>query len=131
MYSDKLLILKKGNIINDIKMKILSWDIGIKNLSFCIIESETSKIIEWEAIDIAKGRDIKKEKYEIFEDIPRVLDTFSYFKDVSIVLIENQPCLQNPTMKTVQIIIYTYFLINGFHANDSKNRKGTICFCKK
>ena len=29
------------------------------------------------------------------------------------VVIENQPALKNPTMKSVQMILYSYFLIEG------------------
>ncbi len=35
------------------------------------------------------------------------------FLKVDLVVIENQPALKNPTMKSVQMIIYSYFLING------------------
>ena len=42
-----------------------------------------------------------------------LLDEKSNFLDVDIICIENQPALKNPTMKTIQMIIYTYFLIKG------------------
>ena len=32
--------------------------------------------------------------------------------DVKTVVIENQPVLKNPTMKSIQIILYSYYLIN-------------------
>ena len=35
------------------------------------------------------------------------------------VVIENQPALKNPTMKTIQMIVYSYFLINGITNQDS------------
>ena len=35
----------------------------------------------------------------------------NYKKD--LVVIENQPALKNPTMKSIQMIIYSYFLIHG------------------
>ena len=35
------------------------------------------------------------------------------------VLIENQPALKNPIMKSVQMIIYTFFIIYGIMNNDS------------
>ena len=28
-------------------MKLISFDIGIKNLSYCILESETKRILDW------------------------------------------------------------------------------------
>lgn len=107
-------------------MKILSIDIGIKNLSFCILEINedlTIKICNWENINISSEFDIKKEKNELFENIPIVLDKYSYLLDVNEIIIENQPSLKNPIMKSIQIIIYTYFLIKGFHNNDSSINK--------
>tara|TARA_B100001250_G_C19779216_1_gene781053 strand:+ start:1180 stop:1866 length:687 start_codon:yes stop_codon:yes gene_type:complete len=34
--------------------------------------------------------------------------------DIDIVIIENQPCMKNPQMKSMQMIIFTYFCLNGF-----------------
>ena len=36
-----------------------------------------------------------------------------------IIIIENQPALKNPTMKTIQMLLYSYFLINGYTRDDS------------
>jgi hypothetical protein len=35
------------------------------------------------------------------------------FLDVEDVIIENQPVLKNPTMKSIQILLYSWFVING------------------
>ena len=43
-----------------------------------------------------------------------------HFLDVDLVVIENQPALKNPTMKSIQMMIYSYFLINGVCSPDSK-----------
>ena len=94
-------------------MKVLSFDIGIKNLSYCILD-ENYKIYDWNIVNLCENLDIKKDKYTIFENIPKKLDDYNLL-DVDVVLLENQPCLKNPTMKTIQIIIYTYFVINGLH----------------
>ena len=40
--------------------------------------------------------------------------------NVKYVLIENQPALKNPVMKSIQMIIYTFFVINGV-MNDKSN----------
>jgi len=98
-------------------MKILSFDIGIKNLSYCILD-ETYKIYDWNIVNLCGDLDIKKDKYQILENIPKKLDLYNLL-DVDVVLLENQPCLKNPTMKTIQIIIYTYFVINGLHKENS------------
>ncbi|MEC8542095.1 MAG: hypothetical protein VXY89_00890, partial [SAR324 cluster bacterium] len=39
--------------------------------------------------------------------------------DIKHVLIENQPALKNPTMKSVQMIIYTFFIMNGIMNDNS------------
>jgi hypothetical protein len=98
-------------------MKVLSFDIGIKNLSYCILD-ENYKIYDWNIVDLCGNLNIKKDKYTIFENIPKKLDEYNLC-DVDVVLLENQPCLKNPTMKTIQIIIYTYFLINGLNNQSS------------
>lgn len=33
--------------------------------------------------------------------------------NVDVIIIENQPVLKNPTMKTIQIMLYSYFVMNG------------------
>ena len=38
---------------------------------------------------------------------------------VKYVLIENQPALKNPVMKSVQMIIYTFFIMNGVMNKES------------
>ena len=33
-------------------MKILSWDIGIKNLSYCLLSKDEQEIIDWNVINL-------------------------------------------------------------------------------
>ena len=39
--------------------------------------------------------------------------------NVNTVIVENQPCLMNPMIKSVQMLIYSYFMIKGFLNKDS------------
>ena len=39
------------------------------------------------------------------------------FLNHEVICIENQPALKNPTMKTVQMILYSYFMIEGVTKN--------------
>ena len=39
--------------------------------------------------------------------------------DITTVLIENQPALKNPVMKSIQMIIYTYFIMEGIMKDES------------
>ena len=100
---------------------IVSWDIGVNNLSYCILDISENKINikKWDIIDIKNGMNIKKEKMRIFENIPNILDTIPELLDAKYVVIENQPCMKNPTMKSIQIIVYSYFIIKGLQNKDS------------
>ena len=148
-----------------ITMRLISFDVGIKNLSFCCLDYTDDKyrIYDWGIINIScdeccdhiiKGgrkcemsasvinesgkklcnshkknkeyKDLKLKKIpkiknqtlHIGENIVNRLNEKD-FLDVHDVIIENQPALKNPTMKTVQMMIYSYFLINGYTNEDS------------
>tara|TARA_B100000161_G_C33412225_1_gene351626 strand:- start:9 stop:656 length:648 start_codon:yes stop_codon:yes gene_type:complete len=138
-------------------MKILSFDIGIKNLSFCLLDND-KKILDWGIINICceeecqhinnknnnkccnsasfitennillcnnhskqkkysgkKGK-LKKNNsiYNIGNKLVEELDKYN-FLDCEHIIIENQPSLKNPTMKSIQMILYSYFLIKSNH----------------
>ena len=99
---------------------ILSFDIGIKNLSYCIlykddkydsINKNNIKIIDWGIIQLIE--DGIKCKNVPLDKITTILynklhDKFIDY-DITKVLLENQPVLKNPLMKSIQMIIYGYF----------------------
>jgi hypothetical protein len=98
---------------------ILSFDIGIKNLSYCLIKSELNndninkiEIIDWDIINILKDNE-KVKNINIDELSKRLyikLNEVFKDKEFDIVLLENQPVLKNPVMKSVQMLIYGFFL---------------------
>ena len=128
-------------------MKLISFDIGIKNLAYCVIDSDTCCILDWGVLDIStcdKCEHIMKGMKSCEKDakvtinntrlctahqklsqykgmkskkIPKqknpMLDEHPIFLTVDQVLVENQPALKNPTMKSVQMLVYSYFLIKG------------------
>ena len=140
-------------------MKILSFDVGIKNLAYCLIDNEGFTIEDWGILNISvdetchhcnqktgiqcdktakvinenglnlcsSHRALKAYKNLKIKNIPKktnptlligknmvkILNEKPNFLDVDAVLIENQPALKNPTMKTIQMLLYSYFLING------------------
>ena len=188
-------------------MKILSWDVGIYNLAYCLIEysekTKNCKILDWNIINLRKDVDnaakqniiecdglnnkkigkiiypntkkcnnkakfihkssdkhyclrhakkhhksisidtacnktfdttfklikIKKPKkkkikiHELGKNLIVELNKYPEFLNIDYVLIENQPVLKNPTMKSVQMILYSYFLINGLIKNTIKEIK--------
>ena len=50
--------------------------------------------------------------FQLGKSIIKTLDEKKNFLESDIVIIENQPALKNPTMKSVQMIVYSYFLMN-------------------
>jgi hypothetical protein len=99
---------------------ILSFDIGIRNLAYCY--SDDDKIIKWNVMDI-QGANVN----ETCEKCIRLLDE-TFGKDhIDQVLIENQPVQKNPTMKTIQIVVYTYFLYSKLLVVQEK-RVGNVNF---
>ena len=140
-------------------MKILSFDVGIKNLAYCLINKEDYVIEDWGILNISidplcehcnaktgnqcdksakyicdndfhlcsshknlksyknlKTKMIPKNKNPVLHlgtNMVEILNEKKNFLEVDTVLIENQPALKNPTMKTVQMILYSFFLING------------------
>ena len=103
-------------------MRVLSIDCGIKNLAYCILSLNTGleySIEQWNVVDVLDTSNINHKKkpdfYLTSERLVEMLyDTFSIDADFSgfdYVLIENQPVQKNPVMKSIQMIIYTFFLM--------------------
>ena len=111
-------------------MKILSWDVGIYNLSYCILdknkETNEIKIIDWDIVNLVDNEEMKKNRNLIFENIPRKLHEKPQLLDVDLVVIENQPSLKNPQMKSIQMILYSYFLILGKVIGNGDNHTNYI-----
>jgi hypothetical protein len=113
---------------------ILSFDIGINNLAFQILQSDdfgkdapsTAKIIDWGVLCIKPPNDGCKIN-TVFNLIANELviqlhDKFGNF-DGDYVLIENQPCMKNPVMKSIQMMIYSFFTIKAYQeGSDMKVR---------
>ena len=99
---------------------ILSFDIGIKNLSYCVmykdetydsINKNNIKIIDWGIIQLiddgvkCKGVPLDKITTTLYNKLYNIFIDYNITK----VLLENQPVLKNPVMKSIQMIIYGYF----------------------
>jgi hypothetical protein len=92
-------------------MKTLSFDVGIKNLSYCIVDVD--KIILWDIISLQDDEDKSKKGKSISEVSPilyNILHNKFFHQDIDYVVIENQPVMKNPTMKSIQMLIYSYFI---------------------
>lgn len=160
-------------------VRILSFDVGIKNLAYCLVSLENKEnmydhtIEEWGVIDVMekfmeksikcsvnkKGtlctadailsvkigdkqigfckkktcqsianstyskKDLKKVKpintksvstLDLTSEMINKLKEKSELLKADIVVIENQPVLKNPTMKSIQMVLYSFFLIYGY-----------------
>lgn len=115
-------------------MRILSWDVGIYNLCYCILEKDDTtgelRIIDWNIVNLVDDEKMKKNKTLLFENIPKKLYCIPDLLDVDYVVIENQPSLKNPQMKSIQMILYSYFVILGKAIDLGGDHKiCTIDFC--
>jgi len=102
---------------------ILAFDVGIKNLSYCLIQDK--QIIKWDLINLILPEDKRK---PVLTDVSVTLfmTLHDKFNDehIDFVVIENQPVMKNPVMKSIQMLIFSYFqyskiiegkLITGVH----------------
>lgn len=93
-------------------MAILAFDIGIKNLAYCQAERVENSIIIKKLEVICLEYDKKKfdtVASSLFKNLRERFDNLQ----ISVVLIENQPVKINPVMKSLQMMIYSYFHLMG------------------
>lgn len=90
-------------------MILLSFDIGIKNLAYCQIDTETKDILDWHILDCSGNKNAVLAVIEQLETAPNLLES-------DIILLEKQPSF-NPTMRMVSTAIYVYFTIRLNYEN--------------
>lgn len=133
-------------------MKVLSFDIGIKNLAYAYVtkkeDDETFKVgktglfnldekpkcymckkpsfyFNFQNIemiycckghaDSMKTQKIKKKTIEEYlTTLIKNLDTLD-IENIDMVVIENQPSFQNPTCKSISVMVMTYFKMKGLN----------------
>jgi hypothetical protein len=90
---------------------VLSIDVGIKNLSYCVLNSK-GEILDWKNVAVLEEdcncKNIKLE-YLVEKFLETLMQYFDECFKVESVIIENQPMLKNGLMKTLSVVIYTYF----------------------
>jgi hypothetical protein len=103
-------------------MRILSFDVGILNLAYCIFNTELLKIEYWEIIKLENLKDHGKLHVNLITE----LDKRNHLIDgTDTVLIEKQPSF-NPKMRIIASCLQTYFFIRG--VIDSENKIKIIKF---
>ena len=98
-------------------MIYISFDIGIKNLALCILEYNNNEIsiIDWRVITLFdKKKDvngINSLSDILFLELDNIIGLLKELNHdyIDYVLIENQPSNLNGIMKTVQLLIFSYF----------------------
>lgn len=95
-------------------MKIIAFDIGIYNLAYGLVDYSEADgsmtILEWSLLPLKETKE-KKDFGEITDKLVEVINEKFWDKEIDVVLIENQPVMKNPVMKTLQIMIYTFFML--------------------
>lgn len=88
-------------------MKILSIDVGTKNLAFCLYDNTSKVIHNWDASGIPTESTLG-----LFPCLLKHLRSMPWTLTTDIVLIEKQP-EHNKRMKSVEHFLYSYFLISN------------------
>ena len=64
-------------------------------------------------VSVKKKNCMKCTPYELSNTMYKKLDAIPELLQVNEVLIENQPTLKNPTIKSVSLFLYSYFMLRG------------------
>ena len=98
-------------------MKYISFDVGIKNLSYCIIDinNEIFDIIDWNVISLCDNKE-KVNKINLInvgKTLKKKLNELLKKIQIDVVLIENQIGPLAIKMKTLQGMIAQYFIMKN------------------
>ena len=69
--------------------------------------------------------DINQLGIALFQELAKIKE---HIVTPSIILLENQPVLKNPTMKSMQMFLYSYYLMKIMEKDDIANKK-LHCYC--
>ena len=97
-------------------MILLSIDIGIKNLAYCMLDSDDGSILDWNLIDCSGTN----ETLRVIEE----LDQLEHLREADVILLEKQPSF-NPKMRNISTAIYVYFILR---INHEQQRNAKIQF---
>jgi hypothetical protein len=114
-------------------MKILSIDPAIKSLAISKFDILNNKItnLEMNLINLVGNNKVSSFKFEeivdsLFEAIEKI-----NIDNVDVVLIENIPSYKNPSIKSVSVCLYSYYVLQGlnviFCSPNSKNAEIKAC----
>ena len=104
----------------------ISFDVGIKNLSYCVFkyrekDRESFTIIDWNILDLSRNGTVDVKDIEsLICSLIRYLEVLYSQYCVNYMIVENQPVMKNPTMKSIQIAIFTFFVQKKTNIPESK-----------
>lgn len=86
-------------------MILASFDIGIVNMAYCILDGE--RIVKWEIISLCNGTEIQNTV-----DLVKKLDERPEILDADVILLERQLSI-NPKMRVMAEAVRGYLIIRG------------------
>ena len=92
-------------------MILLSFDVGIRNLAYCQIDTVSKDILDWNILDCTSSNVIVKLVEEL-ENVPNLLES-------DIILIEKQPSF-NPKMRIISTAIFVYYTLRLCYEQNKK-----------
>lgn len=104
-------------------MSILSFDVGMKNLAYCIVDTNGT-IEDWNVEDLNNSK-----TSTVCENVIHHLDKHSKFQSCDTVLIEKQPS-KNNQMRLIESMLHAYFIIKGKTNPESSIQKVIIYSAK-
>jgi hypothetical protein len=104
------------------RQRLLSFDVGVRHLAFADVDVDDDgtpiRIHAWDVLDLSDDDASTRsaptpDTRDVVTRVIDALDARLFDPDAhwDVVLIENQPVLMNPRMKTVQVAIHTYFAV--------------------
>ncbi len=110
-------------------MRVLSFDCGTQNLSWCLYDAHCKSIVDWQLQDITHPSTMTMNEF-----LFRKLDEWG-FKDISKltaatdrmhVVIEKQP-FRNAICKNIEAALMNYFIIRGKVDIEKKHSLNKVC----
>lgn len=110
-------------------MHFISFDIGIRNLAFCVAEVQNNEhnqltLHRWENVDLnaRKGVPILDALLDVLDDIT-FGENSNFGNGPVTVVVENQPSKGRKMMSVIQVFIESFFRIMTRYHGDSKRFK--------
>ena len=107
--------MRTGNVCCKPSTYIFNGLLDKKDMYLCTAHGKNKKYDK-----VKKFKNPKNNIFHISQNLVEKLDEYKFCeRNITDVIVENQPSLKNPTMKSIQMIVYSYFLINGICKDSS------------